>query len=311
MGPTVTDWRQLDGRQGRIGQSLLVKLPSFIAADVARVERELDRIVPPEGTWPVPLHRAMRYTLLAPSKRVRAVLVLQSASVCGSDDRALPAAAAVELIHASSLILDDLPALDDAPLRRGRPSNHVAHGEAMALMAAFALFNLAYGAIARAYDASTARRLTALMSEAVGSDGLIGGEVADLLAVDQAVSFDVLELIHRCKTGALFVAAASAGAATAGANPDQVSALAAYAKNLGLAFQIVDDLLDVEGDPAVTGKPRLADARRTTFVSFSGVAGAHALARELCQTATAALDSFGPRADRLRELALFVADRQM
>ena len=288
-----------------------MKLPSFIAADVALVERELDRIVPLAATRPVDLHRAMRYTLLAPSKRVRAVLVLQAARVCGSDERALPAAAAVELIHVSSLILDDLPALDNAPLRRGRPSNHVAHGEAMALMAAFALFNLAFGTIARAYDAPTAQRLTGLLSDAVGSDGLIGGEVEDVLAADRAVSFDTLELIHRCKTGALFVGAATAGAVTAGAEPDEVSALAAYAKNLGLAFQIVDDLLDVEGDPALTGKPRLADAKRTTFVSFSGVSGAHDLARELCQTATAALEPFGARADRLRELASFVANRQM
>ena len=288
-----------------------MKLPSFITADVALVERELGRLVPAEHVRPAGLHRAMRYTLLAPSKRVRAVLVLQAARICGSDERALPAAAAVELIHASSLILDDLPALDNAPLRRGRPSNHVAHGEAMALMAAFALFNLAFGTVARAYDAPVARRITALMAEAVGSDGLIGGEVEDLLAAEQAVSFDTLELIHRCKTGALFVAAASAGAATAGAGPDQTLALEAYAKNLGLAFQIVDDLLDVEGDPAVTGKPRLADAKRTTFVSFSGVAGAHELARELCQTATAALEVFGSRADRLRDLAAFVAERQL
>ena len=288
-----------------------MSLPSFISEDLAQVERELDRVVPPESAGPERLHRAMRYTLLAPSKRVRAVLVLQSARVCGSDQRALPAAAAVELIHACSLILDDLPALDNAPLRRGRPSNHVAHGEAMALMAAFALFNLAFEVIARAYDATTARRLTALMAEAVGSGGLIGGEVADLLAADGAISFDTLELIHRCKTGALFVAAATAGAVTAGAAPAQINSLSAYAKNLGLAFQIVDDLLDVEGDPAVTGKPRLADAKRTTFVSFSGVAGAHQLARELCHTATTALEPFGKGADRLRELAAFVADRKM
>lgn len=300
-------------RDGGVGSdgSPPVKLPSFISADVAHVECELNRIVPPDGARPVRLHSAMRYTLLAPSKRVRAVLVLQSARVCGSDARAIPAAAAVELIHASSLILDDLPALDNASLRRGRPSNHVAHGEAIALMAAFGLFNLAFATIARSYDPPTALRLTAIMSEAVGSNGLIGGEVEDLLAADQAISFDALELIHRCKTGALFVAAATAGAVTAGAEPDQMSALGAYAKNLGLAFQIVDDLLDVEGDPAVTGKPRLADAKRTTFVSFSGVIGAHDLARELCQTATAALEPFGSRADQLRELASFVADRQM
>ena len=286
-------------------------LPPFILDDLARVDRELDRLVPQETAVPERLHRAMRHTLLAPSKRVRAVLTLQAARVCGSDDRALPAAAVVELIHASSLILDDLPALDNAPLRRGRPSNHVAHGEAMAIMAAFGLFNLAFATIARAYDAPTARQLTSLMAEAVGPAGLIGGEVADLVAADRSVDFDTLELIHRCKTGALFVAAATAGAITARADRDQVAALAAYAKNLGLAFQIVDDLLDVEGDPAVTGKPRLADAKRTTFVSFSGVDGARLLARELCHTATAALELFGSRAGRLRELAAFVADRRM
>ncbi len=147
------------------------------------------------------------------------------------------------------------------------------------------------------------------MAGSVGSEGLIGGEVEDLLATDLQLSFEALELIHRWKTGALFVAASVAGALTAGARSEQVAALTAYAKNLGLAFQIVDDLLDVEGDPAETGKPRLADARKTTFVSFSGVEGARQLARELCQTATVALGLFGPRADRLRGLADFVAGR--
>lgn len=286
-----------------------MKLPAFIAGHTAAIERELDRITPPEAARPQALHRAMRYTLLAPSKRVRAVLTLLSAEVCGSSDRALPVAAAIELVHASSLILDDLPALDNADLRRGRPSNHVANGEAMALMAAFNLFNLAFATIARAYDPPLARQLTDLVAGSVGSEGLIGGEVEDLLATEASISFEALELIHRWKTGALFVAAAVAGALTAGARPDQVAALSAYAKNLGLAFQIVDDLLDVEGDPAVTGKPRLADARKTTFVSFSGIQGAHELARELCQTATGALDLFGARADALRDLAGFVAAR--
>jgi geranylgeranyl diphosphate synthase type II len=284
-------------------------LPPFIADHIDGIERELDRIVPADSRRPQVLHRAMRYTLFAPSKRVRAVLTLLAAEVCGSDARALPAAAAVELVHASSLILDDLPALDNAGLRRGRPANHVAHGEAMALMAAFNLFDLAFATIADAYDPPLARQLTALLARSVGSEGLIGGEVEDLLATEASISFEALELIHRWKTGALFVAAATGGALTAGGRPEHVAALAAYAKNLGLAFQIVDDLLDVEGDPAETGKPRLADARKTTFVSFSGTAGARELARELCDTATTALVPFGARAERLRELALFVAQR--
>jgi geranylgeranyl diphosphate synthase type II len=288
-----------------------MQLPSFISSHLDAIGRELDRVTPPESTRPQALHRAMRYTLMAPSKRVRAVLVLLSAEVCGASDRALPAAAAIELVHASSLILDDLPALDNAALRRGRPSNHVAHGEAMALMAAFGLFNLAFATIGRAYEPPLARQLTALITAAVGSEGLIGGEVADLLATESSLSFEALELIHRWKTGALFGAAAVAGALTAGARPEQVTALAAYAKNLGLAFQIVDDLLDVEGDPVETGKPRLADARKTTFVSFSGVDGARALARELSETATTALEMFGPRGAALRDLAGFVAGRHV
>lgn len=288
-----------------------MELPPFIASHLGAIERELRRVTPDESARPQALHRAMRYTLLAPSKRVRAVLTLLAAGVCGSADRAMPAAAAIELVHASSLILDDLPALDNADLRRGRPSNHVAHGQAMALMAAFNLFDLAFATIASSYDPPLARRLTALLAEAVGSRGLIGGEIEDLLATEASISFDALELIHRWKTGSLFVAAAEAGALTAGGRADQVSALSAYAKNLGLAFQIVDDLLDVEGDPAETGKPRLADARKTTFVSFSGVEGARALARELCATAAGALDLFGARAASLRELAAFVAGRHV
>jgi geranylgeranyl diphosphate synthase type II len=288
-----------------------MKLPAFISSHLGAIDRELDRVTPPESVRPQALHRAMRYTLMAPSKRVRAVLVLLSADVCGTSDRALPAAAVVELVHAASLILDDLPSLDNAAIRRGRPSNHVANGEAMALMAAFGLFNLAFATLARSYDPPLARQLTALVTDAAGPEGLTGGEVEDLLATESSISFEALERIHRWKTGALFVAAAVAGALTAGARPEQVAALSAYAKNLGLAFQIVDDLLDVEGDPAETGKPRLADARKTTFVSFSGVEGARSLARELSETATGALDIFGPRGQALRELAGFVAGRRV
>ena len=216
----------------------------------------------------------MAYTALAPSKRVRPVLTLLCAELCGgAAAKAVTAAAAIELVHASSLILDDLPSMDDAPLRRGRPTNHREFGEAIAILAAFALLNDAFAALARAYEPALSARLTTLLSQSVGVEGLVGGQALDLLATDTAIDFDTLERIHRGKTGALFVAAAAAGALTAGAADDAVASLSAYAKNLGLAFQIVDDLLDVEGDPAQTGKAVRSDARKTTFVSFSGVDG--------------------------------------
>jgi geranylgeranyl diphosphate synthase type II len=284
-------------------------VPAFFAEYQDRVHAELRHLLREDGEE---VERAMAYTTLAPSKQVRAVLALLCAELCrGQAERAVPAAAAIEMVHAASLILDDLPSMDDAPLRRGRRANHLAFGEAVAILAAFGLLNLAYGEIARAYEPAVASRITGLLSDAVGPAGLIGGQALDLRAVDQQISFETLERIHRGKTGALFVAAAAAGAITAGAAAEPVAALAAYAKNLGLAFQIIDDLLDVAGDPALTGKVVRADARKTTFVSFSGVDGARQLAAELCQTADRSLAPFGARADRLRELSAFVAARRL
>ncbi len=283
-------------------------LPAFFTQYQTEVGAELRRLMDRAGGGPV--REAMRYTLLAPSKQVRAVLTLLAADLAGNRGRALTAAAAVEVVHAASLILDDLPSMDDAPLRRGQPSNHRRFGEATAILAAFGLLNEAFAAIARTYDPPLASRLTTLLADAVGSDGLIAGQVEDLLSTDRDIGFETLERIHRRKTGALFSAAATAGALTAGAGPDTIAALAAYAKNLGLAFQIVDDLLDVTGSPEETGKAVRADAKKTTFVSFSGVDGARELAGELCQTADAALAPFGRHADRLRELSAFVVARR-
>jgi geranylgeranyl diphosphate synthase type II len=284
-----------------------MRVPAFFAEYQAKVDDLLHRLVS-EATGPV--ERSMAYTLHAPSKRVRPVLTMLSAELCGGTaSRGLSAAAAIELVHAASLILDDLPSMDNATLRRGRPANHVEFGEAIAILAAFGLLNLAFGTIARSYDAHLSARLASLVADAVGCDGLIAGQAADLLATEQEIGFDLLERIHRGKTGALFNVSAIAGATTAGADAESVAALSAFAKNLGLAFQIIDDLLDVEGDTAETGKATRTDARKTTFVSFSGVAGAHQLAAELCLTADRALAPFGRRADRLRELSAFVAAR--
>ena len=287
----------------------MIPVPAYFLDYQRTVDAELHRLVPDRADQ---VQRSMAYTLLAPSKRVRPVLTQLAAELCaGRAARAVPAAASIEMVHAASLILDDLPSMDDAPLRRGRPSNHKEFGEAIAILAAFALLNLAYGNIAQAYDRDVAPRLTAMLADAIGVDGLIGGQAADLLATDRAIDFEMLERIHRGKTGALFVAAAAAGAVTAGGSSDAVASLSAYAKNLGLAFQIIDDLLDVEGDPAQTGKAVRGDLRKTTFVSFSGVSGARQLARELCDTADRSLQPFGRRADRLRELSAFVAGRSL
>ena len=238
--------------------------------------------------------------------------------MCGSDDdyvsRDHGRCVQTEEMHfnaITALIRDDPPASDDAPLRRGRRANHLEFGQATAILAAFGLLNLAYGQLARGFEAGIAARTSAILSDAVGAGGLIGGQALDLEATDQAIGFETLERIHRGKTGALFVAAAACGAVSAGAAAEPIAALSAYAKNLGLAFQIVDDLLDVSGDPAATGKAVRADARKTTFVSFSGVDGARQLAAELCDTANRALAPFGAKADRLRELSAFVAARRL
>jgi geranylgeranyl pyrophosphate synthase len=287
----------------------MTAFPSFFADHQRRVTSELSRIVP-SGESPV--ERSMAYTALAPSKQVRAVLVVICAELWRGDAaRAVPAAAAMELVHAASLILDDLPSMDDAPLRRGRRANHLEFGEATAILAAFGLLNLAYGTLAASYEPALGSRMASLLSDAIGPAGLIGGQELDLRATDRVITFEMLEQIHRGKTGALFVVAAMCGALSAGAGPEPIAALAAYAKNLGLAFQIIDDLLDVTGHTADTGKAVRADARKTTFVSFSGVDGARQLAEELCETANRALAPFGAKADRLRELSSFVASRRL
>ena len=287
----------------------MTALPAFFADYQRRVAAELARLVPAGGGR---VEQAMAYTALASSKQVRAILVLLCADLCRGDvERAIPAAAAIELVHAASLILDDLPSMDDAPLRRGRRANHLEFGEATAILAAFGLLNLAYGALAKTYEPTLASRMSTLLSDAIGPEGLIGGQALDLEATDRAIGFEMLERIHRGKTGALFVAAAQCGTLAAGAGAEPMAALASYAKNLGLAFQIVDDLLDVAGTTAATGKAVRADARKTTFVSFSGVEGARQLAAELCQTADRALAPFGAKADRLRELSAFVAARRL
>jgi geranylgeranyl diphosphate synthase type II len=254
----------------------------------------------------------MRYVLLAPGKRLRGTLVLATCEMLrGSEAAALQLACAVELVHASSLVLDDLPCMDDATLRRGKVPLHRALGEANAILAAVALLNTAYETVQQAEPLKqrTRREASLRLSLAIGARGLIGGQIADLEATGRALELDALEYIHSHKTGALFIAAAELGALAASARTREIEHLRRYAKNLGLAFQITDDLLDYSGDAALTGKDVRADRHKSTFVLLCGIDGARRLVDELIDAALSALHPFGRRAARLRALAEYVRGR--
>jgi len=258
---------------------------------------------------------AVEDSLFAPAKRLRPVLALLVADLFGGTPTAvLPAGCAVEMVHTASLILDDLPAMDDAGTRRGRPACHVAHGEANAILAAFALLSRAYAILAEGWtgapSAATRSAVAADLARAVGTDGMIAGQARDLSMTGRPLDFATLEFIHSRKTGALFTASAALGAAATGATAAETAAVVGYAKNLGLAFQVVDDLIDATGGAGEAGKDVGQDARKTTFVSFSGIEGARQLAEELIQSSQDALAVFGPRAHPLRDLARYVVVRK-
>jgi geranylgeranyl pyrophosphate synthase len=259
-----------------------------------------------------PLPAAAREALLSPGKRVRPGLVFLAGELFGAkEDRLLDPACAVEMIHAASLALDDLPSMDDATTRRGRPALHAVHGEDLAILAAMTLVVRAFGVLAEA-GLSTVRPSAALdlvsrLADASGLWGLSSGQALDLRTGEADASFDRLETIHARKTGALFVAAAEFGAVLGGARAKELAAVRSYAKNVGLAFQIVDDLLEKE-DPSRTGK----QARRApapTFVRHVGEEGARRLVGELTLHAVEALEPFGARAALLNEFASLLRDR--
>ena len=257
---------------------------------------------------------AIEDSLFAPAKRIRPVLALLVAELLRQDpERVVPAACAVEMVHTASLILDDLPCMDDAHFRRGRPACHVVHGEATAVLAAFALLNRGFGILAEEWengpDADIRASLAAELTRAVGMNGMIAGQSMDLLMTDRRIDFPTLEFTHSRKTGALFMASGSFGARISGASEGELAAVQTYAKNLGLAFQIVDDLIDATGG-VEAGKDVGKDLKKTTFVSFSGVEGARQLAEELALASQQALQPFGAQAQTLIELARYVVARR-
>ena len=290
----------------------MVDLETYLIRQRERIEDALDRVVPPLGTAPAVLHEALRYTLLSPGKRLRGIVTLAACDLLrGPQAPALTCACAVEMVHASSLILDDLPCMDNASLRRGRPVLHGVVGEANAILAAVGLLNGGF-ALVQAADGirdRARREIAGTLASAIGAQGLIGGQVVDLESTGERLDLDSLEFIHSHKTGALFTAAAEMGAICAGGRSRDLDGLHRYAKNLGLAFQITDDLLDYSGDPSVTGKDAGMDRDKTTFVDLCGIHGARRLVDELIDASVLALRPFGKRALLLSSLAEHVRSR--
>jgi geranylgeranyl diphosphate synthase type II len=293
---------------------------AFAAMEALRqaVDEALFRALPPESAWPATIHRAVRYSLFAGGKRIRPVLVLAAGeAVGGKREELMPLACAVEMVHTYSLVHDDLPAMDDDDLRRGKPTSHKVFGEAVAILAGDALLTRAFHLLAEVPegwdDARVRRRLRAAagLGEACGTTGLIGGQVMDLESEGRAIGAGELECLHRAKTGALLSACVRGGAILGGAGEADLQLLSRYASAIGLAFQVVDDVLDATGDAEGLGKTAGKDeaARKATYVSVHGLERARALAAALRQEALEAIAPLGPRGELLAAIARLIVDR--
>ncbi len=290
-------------------------LAKYLSSRTALVDRALDRFLPKESAKPSTIHKAMRYSLFAGGKRLRPVLTLAAAEACGgSVAGATPAACAVECIHTYSLIHDDLPCMDDDDLRRGRPTSHKVFGEGIAVLAGDALLTVAFEILAKAKP--TKRHGTAAqigeLAHAAGSRWLVGGQVADLEGEGRALNAAELAYIHRCKTAALLTTSLRLGAMSANAHPAQMRALTTFGQSVGLAFQIIDDILDVTQPTEKLGKSAGKDvaAQKATYPAIHGLDKSRAEARRLTRAAHRALATFGTKAATLRALADYLLARE-
>ncbi len=290
-------------------------LREHLAQQQKLVDAELDRLVPPETTPPATIHRAMRYSLFAGGKRIRPILCMEAArAVSPAVDGVAACACSLEIIHTYSLSHDDLPALDNDDYRRGKLTNHKVFGDAMAILAGDALLTVAFQVLAQLPipdDRKT--RLIAELSTASGTvGGMIGGQVADLEGEGKPPDAQLLETIHRAKTGALLRASLRMGAIYASAPDEQYAALSCYGEHIGLAFQIVDDILDVEESSEALGKTAGKDAaqHKITFPAVYGLEASHRMAVEECARAHQVLSLFGGGATRLHEMADLIVQRK-
>jgi len=292
-----------------------MKLPPFFEEDRLAVDAQLEKLLPAEPVRPSSIHTAMRYSVFAGGKRIRPILCLEAARIFESEvSPALYPGCAIEFIHTYSLIHDDLPALDNDDLRRGKPTSHKKFGEATAILAGDALLTLAFETIASA--PITAERRVAMVTEiaaAAGTvNGMVGGQVADLEAEGKPVTPEMLEYIHRSKTAALIRASITSGALCAGAPADEVARLRRFGETIGWAFQVTDDILDVEESSAALGKTAGKDIaqQKATYPAVYGLERSHQIAKELADKGIAELDTYGERAGRLRTIAEFLVLRR-
>lgn len=294
-----------------------MNLNDYLKGRKELIEAGLHRLVPGGDGKAATLFKARRYSLFAGGKRLRPILMLAAAeSVGGSIEAMLPIACSVEMIHTYSLIHDDLPAMDNDDFRRGSPTSHRVFGEAVAILAGDALLTDAFGLmtspeVLRAFPAEKLVEAIHEIACAAGSQGMVGGQLVDIESQGAQVDSEVLDFIHQNKTGALIRASVRVGALLAGGSAGQVEDISHYGRCAGLAFQIVDDILDVEGDPAQLGKAAQADARKkkATYPSLFGLEESRRRARELVDEAINSLAQFGAKADPLRLVARYMIQR--
>jgi geranylgeranyl diphosphate synthase type II len=292
-----------------------MKLSAFFEEDRLAVDAALERLLPAESTQPSSIHTAMRYSVFAGGKRMRPILCLEAARIFAEDVApAVYPACAIEFIHTYSLIHDDLPALDNDDLRRGKPTCHKKFGEAIAILAGDALLTLAFESIG-ATPVPSERRVAILTEVATSAgtvNGMVGGQVADLEAEGKRVASQMLEYIHRSKTAALIRAAVTAGGLCAGAGPEDVARLRRFGETIGWAFQVTDDILDVEESSAALGKTAGKDVaqQKATYPAVHGLERSHEIAKELATKAIAELAPYSERASRLREIAEYLVLRR-
>jgi len=300
-----------------LGLVVIMDIKSYLSRKKDIVDKALDKLVPPATMFPTSVHEAMRYSLFAGGKRVRPILAIAAAEALGAKTTdLLPLSGALELIHTYSLIHDDLPAMDDDDLRRGRPTCHKVYGEAIAVLAGDGLLTMAFEVLSdpRRAKAIPANRLIAIIKEistASGVFGMVGGQVVDMEAEGKDIDFPTLEYIHTHKTGALIRASVRIGAIYAKAGKRRFTALTHYGELVGLAFQIADDILDITGKQEEIGKDVGSDLKKgkKTFPSFYGLEESRRRAVEVADKAILSLKDFDRKADPLRELAKYIVNR--